>query len=303
MEVIRNTNSVPYEKTVVALGNFDGIHKAHMAIIKGCCRYAKANGIKSGILLFSEHTLSIIRGKRVKLITQEREKLRLLEQAGLDFAYICDFTDEFMHLKPNEFAKMLKDTLNVDAVCVGYDYRFGYKAKGDTTLLSELGDIYGFDVLITEELDHDGVAIKSTAVRNFVTAGSMQHAASLLGRPFSIHGIVEHGLQNGKKLGFPTANLKYDIDMVIPPTGVYMGYTYVDGVKYKSVINIGDNPTFNAKKVTIESHILNFTGDIYGKEVCVEFIKRIRGDKKFKSLDELKQQIQNDAEKAGKELM
>lgn len=302
MEVIRGTGHVPFEKTVVALGNFDGLHTAHMTIINICVEYAKQHGIKSGILLFSEHTLNIIRNEKVKIITQEKQKLELLEKTGLDFVYIRDFTKEYMKLSPEDFVNNLINILHASAVCVGYDYRFGYKAQGDTTLLRKLGKENGFDVLVTDEIDYDGVTVKSTAVRNFVQAGSVQHAASLLGRPFRIYGKVEKGLQNGRKLGFPTANLKYNEDIVLPPMGVYMGYTYVDGVKHKSIINIGNNPTFNAVKTTIESHILDFDKDIYNREICIEFFKRLRGDKKFADINDLVKQIKKDEETARKEL-
>ncbi len=303
MDIIRGTGSVPYEKTVIALGNFDGLHKAHMTIIDKCCEYARRNGLKSGVLLFNEHTLNIIKNKKVKVITQERQKLDILHKAGIDFVYIRDFDKEFMQLSAEEFANMLVNTLNVSAVCVGYDYRFGYKAQGDGTALKALGEKYGFDVIVTDEIDHNGVAVKSTAVRHFIEDGSVHHAASLLGRPFEMEGKVVKGLQNGRKMGIPTANLEYDENMVIPQNGVYMGYTYVGGKKYKSVINVGNNPTFNAEKITIESHILGFNGDIYDETISIAFIKRIRGDKRFDGIDALITQINKDIETAGKELV
>ena len=303
MEIIRKTGSVPYEKTVVALGNFDGLHKAHMTIIEKCRDYAVKNGLKSGILLFNEHTLNIIKNKKVKIITRENQKLAILEKAGLDFAYIRDFDKEFMQLSAEEFINKLIIVLKIGAVCVGYDYRFGHKAQGDVRELKVLGEKYGFDVIVTDEIDHNGVAVKSTAIRHFIADGSVHHAASLLGRPFEIEGKVVKGFQNGRKMGIPTANVEYCEDMVIPQNGVYMGYTYIDGEKYKSVINVGNNPTFNAEKITIESHILDFDRDIYNKTVCVEFIKRIRGEKCFDSIDSLKAQIKSDIETAGKELV
>lgn len=303
MEIIRGRDSVPYKKTVVALGNFDGLHKAHMTIIGKCCDYAKHKCLKSGILLFNEHTLNIIKNKKVKVITREKQKLAILEQAGLDFVCIRDFDKEFMKLSPEKFVCKLVNEMNISAVCVGYDYRFGHKAEGDVKTLKELGDKFGFDVIVTDEIDHNGVAVKSTAIRHFIADGSVRHAASMLGRPFEIEGKVVRGFQNGRKLGFPTANVEYEEDMIIPQNGVYMGYTYVDGRKYKSVINVGNNPTFDAEMITIESHILDFDEDIYDKIICVSFIKRIRGEKRFESINELAAQIKDDTETARKELV
>ncbi len=303
MEVIRGTGSVPFEKTVVALGNFDGLHKAHMVIVHSCRRYAAKKGLKSGVLLFNEHTLKTIRNESVKIITQEKQKLAILEKAGMDFVYMRDFNEEFMRLSPEDFVKKLVDVLHVRALCAGYDYRFGYKASGDVALLRELGEKMGIEVIITDEIDFDGVPVKSTAIRHFISDGCVEHAATMLGRPFSIEGEVVKGLQNGRRIGIPTANIHYEENMLIPLSGVYAGYTYVNGKRYKSVINVGSNPTFNGGKITIESHILNFNGDLYGKTIKVEFKKRLRGDRKFKNTDALVNQIKIDTFFARKELV
>lgn len=302
MEIIRQTGSVPFPRTVVALGNFDGLHVAHMAIIRRCHDYAREHGLKCGVLLFNEHTKRTISKKSVPIITQENQKLRLLEEADVDFVYLRDFDKEFMQLSPEHFVILLVNILHVEAVCIGYDYRFGYKAGGDAQLLEELGKKYGFKALIMDEIDHNGVEVKSTAIRHYIMDGSVQHAANMLGRPFIIEGRVVKGLQNGRKIGSPTANVSYSNNMLIPHSGVYAGYTNVDGRRYKSVINVGNNPTFGAKKITIESHIIDFDEDIYNKIVTVEFIKRLRGDRKFESLDGLKEQIQRDIKTAREDL-
>lgn len=303
MDIIRQTGSVPYEKTVVALGNFDGMHTAHMTIIRKCIQYAREHGCKSGVLLFSEHTRKLLSEKGVKIITPEKKKLEILRRTGIDFVYIRDFDKDFMHLSPEEFVKQLSSSLHTAAVCVGYDYRFGFKAQGDAKLLEELGKKYGFETVVTDEIDLDGAAIKSTLIRRLISEGNVEKAGELLGRYVSVEGAVAHGLENGRKMGIPTANIEYEIDSAIPKNGVYAGYTYVDGIKYKSVINVGNNPTFGADKVTIESHILGFDQDIYDKVIIAEFVKRLRGDIKFSSIDELKKQINADIEQAGKDLI
>ncbi len=301
MQIIRDGKAGSAKKAV-ALGNFDGLHRAHIKIIKTCCQYAKENGLESSVLLFCEHTLNVITNQKIKLLTDEREKLELLDFFGVNSVYIRKFDSDFMHLSPEEFVRMLVDNLNPAAVCVGYDYRFGYKAEGDVKTLEKLGEKYGFSVIVTDEMKTSGVTIKSTKIRELVKEGDMEQAALFLGRPFSVTGEVSIGLQNGRKLGTPTANVRYSSNKILPKEGVYSGFTTVDGIAYKSVINVGNNPTFNAREITIESHILDFDSDIYGKTVKVEFIKRIRGDRKFDSLEKLKTQIKSDIKIAEEQL-
>lgn len=301
MEIMRQTGHIPYDRTVIALGNFDGLHTAHMAIIEKCRRYAEEHDCKSGVLLFSEHTRSVTSGA-VRIITTEKQKLEILRSVGIDFVYIRDFDDEFMRLSPEQFVDRLTAVLHPAAVCVGYDYRFGHKAAGDVTLLRELGAAHGFETIVTDEIDLDGSAVKSTRIRELIADGEVEKAAKLLGRPVRIEGEVEKGLQNGRKMGIPTANIRYDPDSVLPADGVYAGYTYVDGKRYKSVINVGSNPTFGAKRITVESHILGFDEDIYGREIAADFIKRLRSDIKFADVSELIDQIKSDIARAGKEL-
>ena len=295
MRLIRNGE---IKNTAVALGNFDGLHLAHMSIINACRDYAKENGLQSGVLLFSEHTLNVIKNASVKLITDEQEKCNILEKSGLDFAYIRSFTKEFSQLSPSEFVDELVSTLNPKAVFVGYDYRFGYKAEGDINLLRELGKAKGFSVFATEEIIHNGISVKSTVIRHMIETGNISGANEFLGRMFTISGVVEYGFQNGRKIGVPTVNVGYNENMILPENGVYSGYTKVGEKLYKSVINVGNNPTFNADKITVESHLLGFDGDIYGEKVSVMFKNRIRDEKKFASIDELKRQIQTDIAEA-----
>ncbi len=303
MEVIRQTGKVPYSKTAVALGNFDGLHTAHMTIIARCRSYAREHGCKCGVLLFSEHSRRLVSGAELKILTTEKQKLELLERAGMDFVYIRDFDEAFMRLEPEEFVKHLTEVLHPAAVCVGYDYRFGYKAAGDVELLKALGNSYGFETVVTDEIDMDGSAVKSTLIRSLIAEGNVKKAAALLGRPVCLEGIVERGLQNGRKMGIPTANISYEPDTAIPKNGVYAGYTYVRGIKYKSVINVGSNPTFGADRITVESHILDFDRDIYGEEISAEFMIRLRDDIKFDSVEMLIKQIKADIDRAGKELI
>lgn len=291
MEVIRD--SVGYDGTVAALGNFDGLHVAHMTIIRNAIRYASENNLKSGVLLFDENTKGVTQGG-IELITPNEAKLELLEREKLDFVFMEKFDADFMRKTPEEFVRYLIDKLKIKAVCVGYDYSFGYKAEGDVKLLKHFGEKYGFEVFVTDAISVDGILVASTYIRQLIKSGEMEQAEKFLGRRYCIEGRVVRGLQNGTKMGIPTANVDYDVNMALPKEGVYAGITYVDGKRLKSVINVGKNLTFEAKKLTVESHILNFNEDIYDTYIRVSFAKRLRDVVKFSGVDSLINQIRAD---------
>lgn len=301
MEVFRERDLpggiIPFDGTVVALGNFDGLHVAHMTIIRNGIDYAKKHNLKSGVLLFDVNTKDLTEGG-VELITPIEAKIELLGREKPDFVFMRKFNQEFMQKSPEEFALYLVNTLKVKAVCCGYDYSFGYKAMGDVTLLKELGEKYGFEVLVTDVIKIDDTVVSSTYIRSLIREGDMERAERFLGRRFCVEGIVTKGLQNGIKMGIPTANVAYDKHMAIPKKGVYAGITYVHGLRLKCVINVGDNPTFGARKVTIESHILDFDENIYGEYIRVSFAKRLRDDIRFDTVEDLIGQIKSDINKA-----
>ena len=298
MDILNENTAVPYSGTAVALGDFDGLHIAHTAIIKNGIEYARQNGLKSGVLLFNENTKSVLEGADIKLITPNGEKIRLIDEMGADFVYIVNFDREFMKKTPEEFIELLMNDLKIRAVFAGFDYKFGKNASGDALTLKKLGEDNGFFVEILPEMKIDAKTLSSRHIRQLIEDGNVSGASKYLGRDFSVSGTVEKGFQNGRKLGFPTANVSYDDNMLLPKTGVYAGYTVVNNKKYKSVINIGNNPTFGAKKVTIESHIIDFEGDIYGETIRISFKKRLRGDIKFNGTDELKARIEQDTKTA-----
>lgn len=294
MRIYDVNSKIDFDGCVIALGNFDGVHTAHEHILENCRNYAKIHNVKCGVLLFDRHSAKTTHTRDIVLITTPEERLALMEQAGMDFVYTRPFDDNFMKKTPEEFVKMLISRLKIRGVCVGYDYRFGYKATGDTEMLAELGEVYGFDVSVSPPVKIDGEIVSSTLIRKLVREGHIEKAARFLSRPFFIEGVVVHGKQNGRKMGFPTANVMYNDDTLLPKTGVYAGVTTVNGKRYKSVVNVGKNPTFDGDKITIESHIFGFDEDIYGEVIKVEFIKYLRGNVKFSSMDELKAQIAKD---------
>lgn len=296
MEIFKENLPLPYEGTVVALGNFDGLHIAHMQIIRNGIQYAKEHGLKAGVLLFEQNTKNFTERKRVELITPNSAKLELLERENVDFVVMRRFTKEVMSKSPEAFVEFLVDKLNVKAVCCGYNYSFGYMAAGRVDTLRFLCQRYGVEVLVTDQVCIDETVVSSTQIRKCIIDGDMEMTEEMLGRRFCVEGPVVKGFQNGRKLGFPTANVCYDEAMAIPKEGVYAGITYVNGKRLKSVINVGNNPTFGADKVTIESHILDYNENLYGEYIRVSFAKRLRGEIKFDSLAELKQQINEDAQ-------
>ncbi len=296
MEIFKENLPLPYEGTVVALGNFDGLHIAHMQIIRNGIRYAREHGLKAGVLLFEQNTKNFTERKRVELITPNSAKLELLERENVDFVVMRRFTKEVMSKSPEAFVEFLVDKLNVKAVCCGYNYSFGYMAAGRVDTLRFLCQRYGVEVLVTDQVCIDETVVSSTQIRKCIIDGDMEMTEEMLGRRFCVEGPVVKGFQNGRKLGFPTANVCYDEAMAIPKEGVYAGITYVNGKRLKSVINVGNNPTFGADKVTIESHILDYNENLYGEYIRVSFAKRLRGEIKFDSLAELKQQINEDAQ-------
>lgn len=295
MDIVKKLDTA--QKTVVALGNFDGLHKAHMAVLNNSVNEAHKRGVKSAVLQFSEHPQNIIKNRAISLITDNDSKMKLLDEAGVDIVFLKHFDEEFMGLSPLEFVEFLVRELNPVALSVGYDYRFGHKAVGDIETLKMLCQEKGIDVIVTDEVTENGIPVKSTAIREYLTAGEIEKANAMLGRNFTLRGKVKKGFQNGRKIGFPTANVDVDENIILPLDGVYTGYTTVDGVRYKSLVNVGMNPTVCGKEITVESHILDFDGDIYGKVIEVEFCRRIRGEIKFASLEDLKKQIQLDLEK------
>lgn len=278
--------------TLIILGDFDGVHLAHMSVIQKGMEYAKNHSLKSGIFMFENNT------KNAKLITQNKEKLKIFEKLSPDFVYVQKFDDDLRKKTPEEFIQMLIEKLGMRAVCIGYDYRFGYMAQGDVDTMYNLGNKYGFQVIVAPKLTIDGDVISSTHIRKLIEEGKVEEAARFLGKYFAIRGTVEKGLQNGTKLGFPTANISTGNNVELPKNGVYAGFSVVCGKKYKSVINVGNNPTFEGKKITVESHIIDFSEDIYGKEATVYFVAHIRDDIKFESVENLVEQISKDKEKA-----
>ncbi len=281
--------------TAVALGNFDGVHKGHRDIIEEMTRYAKANDLKSSLLVFENHTKTLLTGHAPKMLTSTEQKNNIFKSLEVELLYKIKFDEKIMKLLPEEFVKeILIQKLNVKAVVIGFDYKFGHKASGDSKLLKLLGEQYNFEVIIIEPIFIDNELVSSTRIRNLLLEGDILEANKLLGRKFAITGKVVSGKKLGNSLGFPTANIDPIENFIIPKNGVYRTNTIVDGRTYLSATSVGKNPTFQDNGLKIESHIIDFNGDIYGETVELEFVEYLREEMKFKDLEELKKWVQAD---------
>lgn len=280
--------------TAIALGNFDGIHVAHKKLIEDMVEDAKKIGLKPGILLFHSHTRAILEGKSPSLLTSKEQKVKILKSLGVEIVYTIEFDENLMKLSPEEFVKkILIEKLNAKSVCVGFDYRFGFKASGNVDVLKSLGEEYGFKVIVIDPIYKDNI-VSSTGIRKLIKEGKIEDANEMLGRHYSIIGKVVDGNKMGNKLGFPTANLKVEDNYIIPKIGIYETNIIIDGDFYIGATSIGTNPTFGSNMIKIENHILDFQEDIYGKIIEVRFIRYLRGEIKFDNIEDLKEQINKD---------
>lgn len=283
--------------TGVGLGNFDGLHIGHMALINTLIRESQLNGLSSIVYTFMKHPENILRKKLITpLLLTEQKKIALLSETPLDYLYFDEFNEEFSRLSPEEFVRdVLINKLHIKLAVVGYDYKFGYKGQGEIPLLKELGKKYGFRVIVISAIKCDNQIISSTKIRECIINGELDTSYKLLGRNYSITAEVVSGRRIGNTIGFPTANIHPERFLVLPANGVYITKTLLDGKLYNSMTNVGYNPTFeDVKQKTVETHIIDFNQDIYGKKIEVFFLKKLRNEIKFKSVECLIQQIAKD---------
>lgn len=297
MESIILNNSTKIESpTAIALGFFDGIHIGHMQLIKQMKKIAQKKELLSCVVTFDKHPLDLVFPKySPKLISTNEEKSLILEKLDIDKFIMLNFTEEMMNYDPEAFTRdILVGQLNVKEVIIGFNYNFGYKGKGTSNLLKELGVKYGFDVIVVNPYQVDNQVISSTLIRNLITSGKVDLVEKYLGRKFSISGQVVRGKGLGRNYGIPTANIRISESRLTPEPGVYYTRVIINNLLYHGLTNVGFNPTFKDHPFSIETYIYDFDDDIYGQNITVSFIKKIRKEKKFRSIDELVQQIKND---------
>ena len=303
MEVARfpdDPRPARWHKPVLALGNFDGLHRGHTKIIERVRRVAAERGATSLVLTFDPHPPRIVRpDKAPALLMTLDQKLEALEKAGIQGVAIVRFTLEVSRWDPEYFVKaVLVDWLRVGEVWVGADFLFGRDRSGNFSLLRALGSQHGFRVEKIDPVRYKDFVVSSTRVRRLVSEGRVDEAGALLGRHVFIDGDVVRGAGRGRELGVPTANLETQNEL-LPPHGVYATTVTVDGVVHPGVTNIGLRPTFDdATRTTIEAHVLGLDRDLYGKRVRLGFVQRLRDERRFPDVDALKAQIDADVRRA-----
>ncbi|MGL5150140.1 MAG: bifunctional riboflavin kinase/FAD synthetase [Clostridium sp.] len=296
MKVIENRDKIQFSKNnYVALGSFDGLHLGHLSLIEKVINEAREKDGASMVYTFKNHPRTILNKENPpKLLMDNNTKEETLRSLGLDYLVFEEFTSEFMKLTPEEFVKNLVVNYNVKGIVVGFNYRFGFKNLGDITLLKELSGKYNYELFVLEPFTFKDIVVSSSRIRKELIDGDIVEVNHMLSRPYSISGIVTHGKKLGRTIGFPTANLKINENMLLPKTGVYYTNVLYDKKIYKGITNVGMNPTVNGKNISVETFILDFNEEIYEKEIRVSFLSYIRGEKKFNSLKELLSQLKLD---------
>ena len=284
----------------MTIGVFDGVHRGHQQIIGRAVQRARDTEQPAVVLTFDPHPSEVVRpGSHPAVLTPLRRKAELLEGLGVAVLCVMPFSTEFSRLDPAEFVHLvLVEHLHAAAVVVGENFRFGHKAAGDLGTLRTLGRTFGFSTEEVPLLRDDDVTLSSTFVRSSIDAGEVDRAAQALGRPHRIDGIVVRGAGRGRQLGYPTANVRSERHVAVPADGIYAGWAVLRGERLPAAISVGTNPTFEGKDRTVEAYILDFDEDIYGVELGVEFVERIRGMEKFDRVEDLVEQMGRDVEKA-----
>lgn len=303
MQVFHKLENVPadFGPTLVSVGNFDGVHRAHAHVLREIVARARQSGAKAVAVTFEPHPARILRPESgLKLLTPTPEKLRLLEDTGIDAVLLLPFGRDLSLMTPRQFAeRILKKKLHAREVYEGYNFRFGHKAAGDMNLLSELGREMGFEVKVYPEMTLRGEHVSSSQIRKLLQEGRVSRARHLLARPFCILSTPGRGRGYGSKYTVPTINLaRYE--ELVPKDGVYITCTRVGAEQFDSVTNVGNRPTFGVESFAVETHLLNFHPLELTPETEVEtyFLNRLRDEIKFPSVEALREQIANDVKKA-----
>jgi riboflavin kinase / FMN adenylyltransferase len=302
MQILRGLHSSGTQAVAVTIGNFDGVHLGHQALLNELRAAAQARGLQTAVVIFEPHPREFFTPQQAPArLTSLREKLELFETMGLDRVYVCRFDALFAKKTADDFIHALDEKLHSKFVLIGDDFRFGSGRAGDFALVEKIGAQRGFAVQAEHSVLHDGVRISSTAIRAALAAGQMRMAREYLGRPYSISGRVEHGDGTGRKLGYPTANIQLKHNLP-PLKGVYVVLAHAEGLGVlQGVASLGIRPTLKKDaKPVLEVHLFEFAQQIYGKHLRVEFLQKLRDEEKYPNLEALTRQIALDVENAKK---
>lgn len=303
MEIFYTASPHLLQKSAIALGFFDGVHFGHQAVINKAIETAKLKNIPNAVVTFKDHPRALTHGKSPLLLTTIEQRLKVFEELKVEAVLILTFTEELCRLSAREYVQtVLIDSVGAKHIAVGYNHHFGRRREGNPEILSKFGTEMNFAVQIVNPVYIDGIEVSSSKIRECLEKADLETANKLLSRPFSLQGNVVHGDGRGAKLGFPTANLQIQPFQMIPANGVYAAKVRLidktnEEIYYDAVLNIGNRPTFLSDTNTlpiVEVHILNFTGDLYGKNMEIYFYKYIRSEKKFSNTEELQKQIKAD---------
>jgi riboflavin kinase / FMN adenylyltransferase len=288
--------NVPFRYACVTIGNFDGVHFGHQQLFRTVVEKARTHEGTSIAITFDPHPLQVLLPGGIKLISTCEQKIELIEMSGIDALLVIPFTREFATTSADAFvSELLVGKLGVRELVVGYDYAFGKGRSGNIEFLRSRGEHLGFPVTVVDAFYKNGQLVSSTRIRELVQAGDMTGAQQLLGRFYQIRGTVQVGKQRGGKvIGFPTANLKFNEEDLVPKHGVYVTQVICQGRSYGGILNIGYNPTFADEQLVAETHIFDFNEDIYGQPIKVNLLQFLRSEKKFSGAAELAEQIGRD---------
>ncbi len=277
---------------VACIGYFDGMHKGHQALVNATIEKAKELGVESGLITFDPDPWVTLRNEKdVKHITPLQQRINIAVELGIKNIFILNFTKEMAALSPLDFIKVL-DSCNIKALICGFDYHYGQFGKGDIESLKRDAD---FEVVVIDAVNDNEGKISSTRITNLIEEGEVHKAEELLGYAYRVEGYVVHGNAKGRTIGYPTANVSVPSEYLEPKGGVYACFALIDGKKYKAMVNIGHNPTFNyTETMSLEAYILDFSGDLYDKRLKISFKYYLRPEKKFKYIGNLKMQLEQD---------
>jgi len=288
----------PGRPSAITVGVFDGVHLGHRHLIDALRERADARRLASGVVTLHPDPVQVLRPDvRVAYVTSLEERVELLRAAGVDFVVPLTFTSEVAELSAREFVGLVHETLEMRFLLMGPDHAFGRGREGTPDRCREIGEEMGFEVeVLPAPLAGSDGAVSATAIRAALAAGDMERVAALLGRPFSLRGPVVRGNERGRTIGFPTANLAVTPDRALPAFGVYVTRVQVAGATFMGATNIGINPTFNDPRPSVETYVIDFEGDLYGREMRIEVLHRLRGEQKFERIDALTAAIAADVE-------
>ncbi|HMR99126.1 MAG TPA: bifunctional riboflavin kinase/FAD synthetase [Anaerolineales bacterium] len=304
MNHYRSLDEINLPCSWLTVGVFDGVHRGHQQIIHRLVEGAHEKNLPAVVITFDPHPSKVFGRGEIKLLTLPDERAEILGDMGVDVVITHPFNRDVANLTAFDFMQRLKSHIGLDRLILGYDSALGKDREGNIPRLAEIGSELGYTVETVSAVSDESGVISSTAIRKLVTVGKVEEAAKLMGRPYRLQGTVIRGDQRGRTIGFPTANLDYSVDKLIPFGGIYASWAYLGNEKYKAAVNIGTNPTFTPDKKTmsVEAYLLDFDRDIYDETLQLEFVSRLRDELKFDSVDALIEQIKNDVKQTRRTL-